>query len=78
MIYFVFYLIFLKDYDFSYPMLLNIDTTRKYWHAGAGQDGDYDTQYEKELNSLGEEAKNIDEQNKLFIETLWQQQLEKQ
>ena len=66
----------LYEYDFSYPMLLNINTTRKYWHAGAGTDGDYTTQYELELQSLGEEAKTIDEQNKLFIEKLWQQQLE--
>jgi pyruvate dehydrogenase E1 component alpha subunit len=67
---------FLKDYDFSYPMLLNIDTTRKYWHAGAGMDDDYKTRYENELKSLGEEAKNIDEEAKLFVEKLWQQQLE--
>ena len=68
----------LHNYDFSYPMLLNINTTRKYWHAGAGKDDDYNTQYEMELHLLGEEAKIIDEQNKLFTEQLWQQQLEKQ
>ena len=68
----------LYDYDFSYPMLLNVNTTRKYWHAGAGMDDDYTTQYELELQLLGEEAKTIDETNKLFTEQLWQQQLEKQ
>jgi pyruvate dehydrogenase E1 component alpha subunit len=69
---------FLKDYNFEYPMLLNINTTRKYWHAGAGTDGDYETRYEKELKSLGEMAQKIDLGNKLFTEKLWQQQLEKQ
>jgi hypothetical protein len=68
----------LYGYDFSYPMLLNVNTTRKYWHAGAGMDDDYTTQYELELQLLGEEAKTIDETNKLFTEQLWQQQLEKQ
>jgi pyruvate dehydrogenase E1 component alpha subunit len=66
----------LYGYDFSHPMLLNINTTRKYWHAGAGQDGDYNTQYEKELKLLGNEALEIDTNNKLLIEKLWQQQLE--
>lgn len=66
----------LYNYNFEHPMLLNINTTRKYWHAGAGKDDDYDTQYEKELRSLGEEAQQIDEKNKLLIEKLWQQQLE--
>jgi pyruvate dehydrogenase E1 component alpha subunit len=68
----------LSIYNFKKPMLLNVNTTRKYWHAGAGMDDNYITQYEKELELLGEEAKNIDEQNKLFTEQLWQQQLEKQ
>ncbi len=67
---------YLEDYDFSYPMLLNINTTRKYWHAGAGQDDDYNTRYEKELKSLGTEALEIDTNNKLLTEKLWQQQLE--
>jgi TPP-dependent pyruvate/acetoin dehydrogenase alpha subunit len=66
----------LHGYDFSHPMLLNINTTRKYWHAGAGQDGNYDTQYEKELQLLGNEALEIDTNNKLLVEKLWQQQLE--
>ena len=67
---------FLKDYNFEYPMLLNINTHRKYWHSGAGQDGNEFDRYEKELKSLGDEGKKIDEENKLFIEKLWQQQLE--
>ena len=67
---------FLKDYNFEYPMLLNINTTRKYWHAGAGKDENEFDRYENELKSLGDEGKKIDEENKLFIEKLWQQQLE--
>ena len=67
---------FLKDYNFEYPMLLNINTYRKYWHSGAGQDGNEFDRYEKELKSLGDKGKKIDEDTKLFIEKLWQQQLE--
>jgi pyruvate dehydrogenase E1 component alpha subunit len=67
---------FLKDYNFEYPMLLNIKTHRKYWHSGAGQDGNEFDRYENEFKSLGDEGKKIDEENKLFIEKLWQQQLE--
>ena len=67
---------FLKDYNFEYPMLLNINTHRKYWHSGAGQDGNEFDRYENELKSLGDEGKKIDEENKLFIEKLWRQQLE--
>jgi pyruvate dehydrogenase E1 component alpha subunit len=68
----------LHDYNFDKPMLLNINTNRKYWHSGAGQDGNNFDRYEKELISLGEEAIQIDLENKQSIEKLWQQQLEKQ
>ena len=67
----------LKDV-FDGPMLLNINTNRKYWHSGAGQDGNNFDRYEKELNLLGEEAIQIDLENKQSIEKLWQLQLEKQ
>lgn len=66
----------LKDYNFDKPMLLNINTIRKYWHAGAGSDGDYFDRYENEMRILGEEAKIIDSENKELAEKLWQQQLE--
>lgn len=68
----------LCNYNFDRPMLLNINTTRKYWHSGAGQDGDNFDQYENEMNLLGEEATQIDIENKQLVEKLWQQQLEKQ
>jgi pyruvate dehydrogenase E1 component alpha subunit len=66
----------LKDYNFEYPMLLNINTIRKYWHAGAGTDGDYFDRYENEMEVLGNEAIQIDLENKQIVEKLWQKQLE--
>jgi pyruvate dehydrogenase E1 component alpha subunit len=68
----------LYSYNFDRPMLLNINTIRKYWHSGAGTDGDNFDLYESELKSLGEEATQIDLENKQLVEKLWQQQLEKQ
>jgi len=66
----------LKDYNFEYPMLLNINTIRKYWHAGAGTDGNYFDRYENEMEALGNEAIQIDLENKQIVEKLWQKQLE--
>jgi len=64
------------DGVFDGPMLLNIQTTRKYWHAGAGQDGDNFDRYEEEMKKLGEKAIQIDLENKQLVKKLWQQQLE--
>jgi len=61
---------------FEGPMLLNIKTNRKYWHSGAGQDGNNFDRYENEMKEIGDEAIQIDLENKQLIETLWQQQLE--
>jgi TPP-dependent pyruvate/acetoin dehydrogenase alpha subunit len=66
----------LNNYNFENPMLLNINTTRKYWHAGAGQDGDYFDRYEDEMKKLGEEAFDIDLKNKQIVKDLWKKQLE--
>jgi len=66
----------LKNYNFEDPMLININTTRKYWHSGAGQDGDNFDRYENEKASIGVEADKIDLENKQLVEKLWQQQLE--
>ena len=63
---------------FNRPLLLNIRTARKYWHAGAGSDGECFDRYKKELESLGEEGIRIDLENKQLVEKLWQQQLGKQ
>jgi TPP-dependent pyruvate/acetoin dehydrogenase alpha subunit len=68
----------LKDFNFEHPILLNINTNRKYWHAGAGQDGDNFDRYENEKIVLGKEGEKIDLKNKQIVEKLWQQQLEKQ
>ena len=60
-------------------MLLNINTIRKYWHAGAGiDDPDVYDRYEHEMEQLGDEGKKIHEQNKKLVTELWQRQLEKQ
>ena len=58
-------------------MLLNINTIRKYWHAGAGIDDEnvFD-RYESQMKMLGKRANIIDEVNKTLIEKLWQRQLE--
>ena len=62
---------------FQKPMLLNINTIRKYWHAGAGIDDEnvFD-RYKDEMNSLGIEAELIHKENKKIVEDLWQRQLE--
>jgi pyruvate dehydrogenase E1 component alpha subunit len=66
----------LENWDFESPMLVNVNTIRKYWHAGAGTDGDYFDRYEDEKSILGTEAEQIDIENKSLVEKLWQQQLE--
>ena len=64
---------------FEKPMLVNINTIRKYWHAGAGIDDlDVFDRYEHEMEQLGEKAKLLHETNKKVITELWQKQLEKQ
>ena len=63
---------------FKKPMLLNINTTRIYWHAGGGKDKDktFD-RFKNEKKILGAEAIKIDEYNKVYIKKLWKSQLEK-
>ena len=64
---------------FKKPLLLNINTVRKYWHAGAGIDDEnvFD-RYEDEMDKLGDETKEIHESNRKLIRELWEQQLGKQ
>lgn len=64
---------------FKKPLLLNINTKRKYWHSGAGIDDEniFD-RYKNELESLGSEAQTIDEEARALVEKIWQKQLEKQ
>ena len=67
------------DDVFNGPMLLNINTHRKFWHSGAGID-DEDTfdRYQAEMALLGSDAKEIDQQYKQKINELWKKQLETQ
>jgi pyruvate dehydrogenase E1 component alpha subunit len=62
---------------FNGPLLLNVRTVRKYWHAGAGIDGDYFDRYEWLKKTLPPEVIKIDEDNKNKVEALWQSRLEK-
>jgi pyruvate dehydrogenase E1 component alpha subunit len=68
----------LIDYDFNSPRLLNINTTRLFWHCGAGIDSyqkfDRYSQIKLELGSLGDQIHN---QNKTYLEEIWKTQLEK-
>ena len=65
-------------YSFSEPILLNINTIRKYWHAGAGTDGENFDRYEEEMKFFGTEGKEIDEYNKNLVLSAWKKQLGKQ
>jgi len=63
---------------FNGPMLLNINTNRRYWHAGPGcDDENIFNRYQDELLKLGRRAQTIDMKNKKLVEELWQSQLEK-
>ena len=66
------------DQAFNGPMLLNVNTHRKFWHAGAGIDDEsiFD-RYESEMSIIGDEAKEIDQQNKQRVERIWQERLER-
>ena len=68
-----------KDKLFKEPILLNINTHRLYWHAGAGTDEpDIFDRYKCEMQALGSEAKEIHEETKEKVEKIWKKQLEKQ
>jgi len=67
-----------SKYFFKQPCLLNINTNRIYWHAGAGKDSEktFD-RYKSEKKLLGIEANLIDRKNKQLIKKLWQKRLER-
>lgn len=65
----------LKDV-FNGPLLLNVKTVRKYWHAGAGVDGDYFDRYEWIKKTADFDTSLVDEENKNKVEALWQSRLE--
>jgi hypothetical protein len=61
---------------FNAPLLLNVRTTRKFWHSGAGIDGDYFDRYEWMKETSQFDTSIIDEENKSKVEALWQSRLE--
>ena len=63
---------------FKEPMLLNINTNRLFWHAGAGKDSDeiFD-RYLNEKKLLGSIGEKIDKKYKNKIDKIWQKQLKK-
>ena len=67
-----------QKYFFKEPLLLNINTNRLFWHAGAGKDSDqiFD-RYLNEKKILGLIGKNIDLKYKQKINRIWEKQLEK-
>ena len=64
---------------FNGPMLLNINTHRKFWHAGAGIDDEniFD-RYEHEMKQIGSEALEINNFFAKEVDLTWQRMLEKQ
>jgi pyruvate dehydrogenase E1 component alpha subunit len=65
------------DGVFEKPMLLNINTIRKYWHAGAGiDDPNVFDRYEYEMDKLGSRAKTLHTTSKKIVEDSWRRQLE--
>lgn len=62
---------------FSEPILINVNTHRKFWHSGAGVD-DVNTfdRYEHEKKKIGVLAEEIDAEAKKRVESLWRKQLE--
>ncbi len=67
-----------EKYFFKEPMLLNINTNRLFWHAGAGKDSDaiFD-RYLSEKKYLGHLGEQIDKKIKYKMDKIWQKQLEK-
>jgi TPP-dependent pyruvate/acetoin dehydrogenase alpha subunit len=62
---------------FEHPMLLNINTCRKFWHSGAGIDDEHIfDRYETEKKALGQVAEEIDFIYKRKVNKVWQEQLE--
>lgn len=62
---------------FKKPLLLNVRTVRKYWHAGAGIDGDYFDRYKWLMKTSKSNIVDIDDKNQKKVQALWQSRLEK-
>jgi len=64
---------------FTEPLLINVNTHRKFWHAGAGiDDEEIFDRYKNEMELLGDVAKQIHFETQEKINQIWQKQLEKQ
>ena len=58
-------------------MLLNINTNRLFWHAGAGIDEYEKTdRYKLQMDELGSVAYDIHDKTKTYINQLWDSHLE--
>lgn len=55
---------------FKHPQLLNANTTRLYWHAGAGKDGDYFDRHAKEAKNIPD-AESIDAVARTIVGARW-------
>jgi TPP-dependent pyruvate/acetoin dehydrogenase alpha subunit len=62
---------------FEAPMLINVNTHRKFWHSGAGIDDEniFD-RYEEQMGLLGPAAERIHLQTKQTVGETWRRQLE--
>ena len=59
---------------FSFPSLLNIRTTRLFWHAGAGIDNpNQKDQYKIQMSIIGDEAVEIDAKMKQCVNNMWKE-----
>tara|TARA_A100001015_G_scaffold314050_1_gene422689 strand:+ start:2598 stop:3437 length:840 start_codon:yes stop_codon:yes gene_type:complete len=69
----------ISDRFFKEPILVNVNTNRLFWHAGAGIDSPktFD-RYKLILKKNEKSYKKIDDQKKRMIDILWKKQLEKQ
>ena len=61
------------------PFLFNVNTTRYFWHAGAGKDGEQETQYDRQLQQDYIDCKfreMILHEQQERVEQIWRKRLE--
>ncbi len=63
---------------FKKPVLVNVNTNRLFWHAGAGQDdpGTFD-RLKIEIKQIGKTGFQIIKQNRIKVNKLWEKHLER-
>ena len=67
-----------KDIMFNKPMLMNINTKRKFWHSGAGIDNLLQEDRLLEYIKTNESLEKQYEKMKESVETIWKKLLERQ